>query len=361
MKVRDREGAPKGGYDVVFKELVRPHNKVGLVGSGKEGKAKRAMIRLATGDDKITIPYSFPWDVKHPYFGSTMGALGVDPSKLGDLDNVEQALIKFEKLAQAKALACNVYVFEDGGFASSLKPLEGKFIAEFNRIGTRDDEGKGAPIHKHYVGDREYRDGGKEHIDEEQYRVELKILTGSRRGALLSKTLTYNIVKDEDDEWEIDAESSVRHAEAKRWMILHKTPLEKLSADKHFEDPENGLPELEALWLKHKRPLQVTVKNGFVGKIEEPAEGAGEVEDVGGPKMNADLGLIGELYDRIDEKVKKVTGKSAWLGDSVEFSKSGRLWVKKYLFPIMRRKELPLNFAKLNNEQVKSLLRALEK
>jgi len=361
MKVREREGAKAGGYDVIFKELIRKQNKVGL-SAPKDGKPGRAMFRLTTSDEKVTVPYSFPWDPEHPYFGGTLGALGVNPAKLGDLSQVEQALIKFEKIAKAKALPCNVYVREDGGFGASLKPLEGKFIVEFTRIASRDQE-TDAPIHKRYTKDRFYKKSGTtEHIDEEQYQVEMRIITGSRKGALLRKTLTYNIVKNDADEWEIDGESTARHAEASRWMTLHKTPKEKIDPDKHFEDSENGLPELEVLWLKHKRPLEVTVSGGFANAVKEPPDIStdDESEDVG-DQFAADPELVGTLYDKIDKKVKAAYGHSAWLGDSDRFSKYGQAWMKKYVLPIMRRKNMFLDIHKLTDDQIKTLLNHFER
>lgn len=359
MNVKEREGAKAGGYDVVFLELIRKGNKVGLSGKGEDGRPQRAMFRLTT-DKGVKVPYSFPWDPDHPVFKATLGVLGVPVEKLGDLGEVEAALIKFEKLAKAKALPCNVFVYEDGGFGSGLKPLEGKYLMKFSRIASRDKE-TDRPIHVHYGPKvRQYKRGGQETIDEEQFKTEFVIVAGERKGALVKRTETYAILKDpETDEWYVDGESSPRHAAFRRLMKQHNVPIEKINPDKHFADPENGCPELEKLMLKGAKVMEGTIEKGFINKLDVAADGVGETIDIGPEEYQAEN--IGELFDVIDQRVQKTFSKSAWQGETGQFTKAGRIWTKKHLIPLLQKKSFPTSLRKLTDEHVDRLVKILSK
>ncbi len=368
MKTRERSGAKAGAYVAVFDALVRSGNKVGLKANDK---GERVMFRLKSIKGGEEIPYSVRWNFTEPALKSIMGLLGVPwevIKKSADEEGIETALLKFEKMAKAKALPVSTYVREDAGWGSAIKPFtEGPavFTVRFAGIKTFDEEGN--PAYKHIEEKRRSkRTGGTYEINENRFSVWLEILTGERKGGMLDYMMHYAIVQDADGDWVIDAETR-RGAEFNNFLLLHKIPVGKLNPDKDFANPANGLPELQQMMLSKAMPFSVFYENGWVGKI---SKFEGEIVLPDSQPKQVDEGSeykstkIAKLFSAIDQTVRNLEtneeGKSAFTPDG-KFTPVGKVWVKEYLLPFMKKREMPTNFKELDDAQVTLLMKKIAK
>lgn len=361
MKTRQSNTAKAGGHVGVFKDLIRPDNKVGL----RKTKAgdSRMMFRIQVGKGKDdVVPCSVVWDFDDPKFQAVAGALAVpaDTVKKAYLKtgkSVTKTLIWFEGMAKKKASKVSVYVREDGGFGSGLKPVikesEDMYAVVAGFKHDRDTN-KATWVIKEEVSGISKRTkkpytipGGK------KFSVYFKVVSGPNRGSSFTKSdVLYAIVKDEDDEWIVDADG--RGREFKSLMTLHKIDTDSIDPDRDFSDPENGLPELEKKVLKRPSPLIITVNQGGWVTIFKAAPKGTVIEgvpnepvDTSSKEYEADNGLVAKMFSMIDRRVKKDSGKSAWL-DAGRLSLSGKSWLKG--------NKLPTKFESLTDGQVRKII-----
>ena len=366
MKVKERKIAKKGGYKATFMELIRPNNKVGTK-IGKDNK-KRILFRLV--DDKDNqIPCGCVYDFKDLRTVSTLVAIGVPVDKMKELaeESETKALLFMEKVAKKKGLTVNVWVREDGSFGSGIRPMEGKFPVKFSGVLSRDKETK-KPVWTFRPGKQGVnRKTGGTYMNPDINAVDFGwvVKSGSYKGLLFRTTEHYPIIKDEEDEWMIDADTGPGRR-FKMILVEHKIDPSTLNPDKHFDDPENGLPELEKMMLKRadKANLEIDAPAGKPPKVIQreslgDADSSGESVDLGEEEFAADPELISSFFAMIDKRVKSETDKPAWASDG-ELSKSGRIWVKKNLRPIMDKKDMPDTFEELDDDQVKLLKKLIK-
>jgi len=358
MKTKERSSVKSGGYTVKFASLYRPQNTVGLKETKNGNKVAMFFLEAESGDK---ISYLMPWNLDEQKTRSVLGSLGVRADKLKSLSTVEEQLIAFEKTAKQKALAVSVYVREDGGLGSGLRPIEGNFILKFLRIASRADEGKGAACWEYIPSQtRKTKKGGTFETDPENvFKVDFVVAAGEQTGAIFTSNYRYSIVKDEKDDWVVDAESS-RGSQFKQLMALHKVDTDSLDPDSDFEDPNNGLPELEKLMLKRGGPLQADVVKSWITKLSKVPDGVSlealvtdtvRVEDENGSEYAASTELVTRLFAALDRRVKKFEGKSAW-NENGELSDVGEEWMKK--------NKLPSNFTELTDKQVETYIAKLK-
>ncbi len=363
MKVKERAGAKKGSYVTVFKELIRPGNKVGLSIPKGEDKLPRMMFRLEDIETKaIEIACSTAWDPTDFRFKNTMGCLGVPLGKITQLieegTSEEKVLLLIERLATKAACELSTYVREDGGWGS-IKPNTGVFVAKFARISSRNDED--LPIYTYIAPQtKSSKKGGTyDTLPINRFAVQFEVIAGDRTGALITENFHYAIVKDEDnDEWTIDAESRDGN-KFNNLLILHKIPVHKINPDKNFADPDNGLPELEKMMRKRDISLLIEVKDGWVADLKAVPEGMTVLSSTGSvDDSEYKSALIGKLFAKIDKLVRTDVGKSAWLREG-DLSPEGKDWVKDNVLPLMNNLGIPRSFKKLNDDQVRALNKAL--
>jgi hypothetical protein len=374
MKTKEREGAKKGGYLVTFKELIRPSNKVGL----KETKtgSKRLMFRLQPVDTKgvpikgaAPIPYSFEWDLDGAYAKSALGAIGVQASRVKQAMKkadgaLERVLIWLEKEAKTKAQPITTYVREDGGFATGLKPPanEEGYYAQFVGVASRGEDKQ--TLHWYYSKPKPGKKPGTTWGEGNFFKADFRVLSGPYKDAQIRIELPYAIVKDEDDEWMVDADSG-DGAKFKRLLTLHKISTDNMDPDRDFQDVENGLPELNAKLLKRadSTPLIIILKEGGwlkdikgmpAGTVIEgmPTTGV-EVGSANGDEYKADSEKLAKLFSMIDRRVRKSEKKSAWL-DNGKLSTSGREWLAEahlpHKFEVLTDKQVDVYIARLKEK-----------
>jgi len=359
MKTRGSAGGvPAGGYVGVFKELIRPGNKLGLKES-RDGK-ERLMFRIAgkrNNEGKaLDVPLSFVWDLKDDRAIATLGALGVSATRvekiLDKTGSVTKTLVWLEKQASDLEMPVTCFVVEDGGFGAGLHPYEGTFKAVCNGVVSWDDDGK---IHWYDKKERPYTDKkGKERKwpGGPHFKVGWTVISGPNKGARFKHEFIYPIVKDDEDEWVVDIDVW-GGAAFKKLMTMHKIDTDSLDPDRDFKDPENGLPEIHKRLIKHKRVVKLTVAGGWVKEFkEEKGEEIEETVEVAEEKdFKASDKLVSALFSMIDKRVKKATRKSAWNGDG-ELSEEGSEWLLK--------RKLPRNFQRMDNGNVKTFIRILK-
>lgn len=367
MKTREREGAKRGGYVAVFDELIRPGNKVGTRTS-KTG-VERLMFRLKPIDASekpikgAPIPYSVVWDLDDDRAASVFGALGVTVGRvkkaLKQFGSIEKTLIWFEKEARAKAMPVGVYVREDAGFGSGIKPTakHSPYYARFLQVGTRDQETK---LPKWYVKEPRTYPGKKPGttfttFSGNMFNADFVVLAGPQKGARIRKEYFYAVVKDEEDEWMVDADSR-EGSEFKKLLTLHKINTDGIDPDRDFKDAENGIPELEKRLLKRADStiLQITVnEKGWATEVKAPPAGT-MIEGMAATPVKAiDVGesgtyeakpeSISKLFGMIDRRVKKHFGKTAWTEEG-KLSRAGTDWLTE--------NNLPVTFETLSDQQV---------
>ena len=363
MKVKERAGAKKGSYVAVFKELIRPGNKVGL-SVPKKGKDSlpRMMFRLTDVETQTEeIPCSTVWDPTDWRFRHTMGTLGVPVDKvlqlIADGTSEEKILLLVERLATKAACELSAYVREDGGWGS-IRPNTGVFIAKFARISTRNDEG--LPIYTYIASQtKKTRKGGTFDSDPiNRFGAQFEVIAGDRQGACVNENFHYAIVKDEDDEWTVDAETR-DGSKFNNLLVLHRVPVAKIDPDRNFADPENGLAEIEKMLLKRSTPLMIEVKDSWIIDMKAAPEGMTVLSSTGNVDDSEYAStLIGKLFAKIDKLVRAEAGKSAWLKEG-DLSPTGKAWVKEHVVPLMTELDLPKSFKKLDDTQVRTLSKAL--
>lgn len=364
MKVRRRAGAPKGNYDVVFSGLMRRDNKVGLK-TTQSGKL-RLMFRLKPIDKnkEFEIPYGFVWDRSEPSYSSALGCLGVSASKLARIEDeqgIEAALLYFEDAAKKKSLTCSVNVKVDNDWGSFLKPAgKNEYVVRVLRVSTRHSETK-IPV---WVSVPESsgvsRRGGK--YKKKAWKKigwSLVVTSGERTGALMLLNSAYPFVKDEHDNWEFDAESDPRSEVTYNLLVLHDIPVDRINPDADFDDPENGMPELEKRILKKAVDFKIiTNEQGWIDAIDKlsvPAVSSTEDED----EEEYASTRIADLFNAIDKAVRKEDGESAWKRAGV-LSKAGKAWAKETLLPYLERKDIPADFHKMTDKQVGKIISAIQ-
>jgi len=343
-----------GAIEATFKELVRKGNKLGLI--GKDGD--RLMFRMTGEGVEQEIPYSVVWKFKDVKFKAVCGALGVPIEKIKrvyDESGIEVALEKFEKIAKAKQCKTAVYMFND--FGSGMRPWEGEFDVVFSRFVNR-DKNTGKPVWENKHETRKGREGKDYEYDKNEFKIEYRVVGGDNENATFTRTEHYCIVKDEEDEWMFDGAG--QGAGFKTLLDLHSISTEKMEPDSDFEDPENGLPEIEQMLQKRNAKslivMRVTVSDGRIMKLEKSSgvPVTGKVDE--GEEYAAQN--IAKLFARIDELCRDATKKSAW--DSTgKLSENGKMWAKDNLLPLMKKKDMPKSFKQLNDKQVAFLLKKL--
>lgn len=375
MKTKEREGAKKGGYRAVFAELIRPGNKIGTRTS-KNG-VERLMFRLQPVDDKEklikgpSIPYSVVWDTEDSRAAAVFGALGIPIGRvrkaMKQFGSVEKTLIWLEKEAKAKAMPVGVYVREDAGFGSGIKPTakNSPYPVRFAGIVTRDQETK---LPKHYYKapktfPSKSGKGSFTTFSGNMFNVDFEVLAGPQKNARIRKEYFYAIVKDEEDEWIVDADSR-EGADFKKLLTFHKINTDTIDPDRDFKDPENGTPELEKRMLKRAETtvMLLTINDkGWPTELKTlppgmTIEGVETVPakalDIGGDNTyRADPELVTKLFAMIDRRVKKHAGRTAWTEEG-KLSKDGKSWLTE--------KGLPTSFEALSNVRVEKYIEKLK-
>jgi hypothetical protein len=372
MRVTERKGAKKGAYNARYTKLIRPGNKVGL----KETSAGKRLMFTLVDDRGLEVPASLPWEPKNERAVSVMAALGVSAERVFKRERVkglEAAILLFDKLAKEANVEVNAYVAEDGGFASGLRPLEGKFLLQFaGVVPTYEGEGEKrvAKLKWKYIPGQPAGGNRKWASDpENRFSAGFVVVAGKHKGLFLSKMYHYAIVKDEDDEWVLDGESK-RGAQFKQLLTWHKVPHSKLDPDKHFKDPSNGLPELDKMMKKHPVLLQGTVSKGWLNEIELPADGL-VPDGLAAPMKAVNIGededekpstskVIGKLMGMIERRVRADTDKGAWLPDG-RIGKTGRLWVEENLGAMLKKRGIDLRLAEIDDEEAEWLIGYLKR
>lgn len=359
--MKTKAGTEAGWYVGQFKELIRPGNKVGL--SKTKAGVNRLMFRI-DAKGKATIPYSVVWDFADERFESALGAIGVSLNVLKKAyiksgKSINKTLIWLEGTAKKKAAQVTVGVMEDGGFGSSLRPWT-KEEEDHYAVVTgfdHDYESKKATWKEKPDKSGVSRKNGKPYKipGGKFFNVRFKIASGPFKGAVLKKDIWYAVVKDEDDEWMVDAET--RGAEFKRLMTIHKVNTDSIEPDRDFEDPENGLPELEKKLLKRPALVVITIHEGWVRGFKAAPKGTSiegmpnEPINVATNNYTANEALVAKLFSMVDRRVKKKTGKPAWR-DAGQLSLSGKEWLKE--------NGLPVRFESLSDDQVKKVIAILK-
>lgn len=360
MKVKERQGVKAGSYVGRFSSLVKPGNKVGLKKSSN-GKNK-LMFRIKSKD--VEIPYSITWDDPAERVKPVFGALGVNYESIKDTEKsegLEEALLKFERKAKEKAFDVSVYVREDNGWGSGLKPYGvNSYTVRFKRVTTRDENNNARWVEVPSVERRNPRTNGVYKTEPwNKFTVALEIVAGERKGAVLTYNLEYPITKDEDDEWVLDAESG-RGQEFKNFLLLHRIAVDSLNPDRDFEDPKNGLPEIEAKLLKRETFLTAAVNaEGWIDKLDRLPEGV-VVKDVEADEGTAyESTKIPKLFSLIDKKVRLEHGKSAW-SENGKMTKTGLEWFKENALPYLKKKGIRPDFKTMDDDQVDGLISYLK-
>lgn len=368
MKVLKRSGASAGEYHAVYHQLIKPGNKVGLA-TTKGGKRLMFQLISADSDDKggkpTEIAASVLWDPNDERAVSTLGALGVPADNLFKVARVkgdDTAIMWFDKQAREAAeygIQVNAYVRENGGFASGLRPIDGKFEVEFLRIKTRKDgdperQGSGTPYWEFIPSKKVTRDGKKWDSDPmNRFWAQFIVVSGKRKGAVIDKMMHYPMVRDEEDEWVFDGTG--KGSELYDLLMLNNVDPDKFRPDKHFADPANGLPEIEKLLLKRKHPMGLEVKGGWANKLTPP-KGAGAIDtgnavDVG----SDDDDLRARLVAMVEKRVRAEYDKPAWLSSGA-ISKSGLAWMKKKLPKTLAKLDIDPHLTKLTAKQSEALI-----
>lgn len=367
MKVLKRSGAKSGEYHALYHQLIKPGNKVGLA-STKGGK--RLMFQLMSvdgGENKPSeIAASILWKAGDERTTSTLGALGVSADhlfKVAKIKGDEAAIIWFDKQAKEAAeygIQVNAYVREDGGFASGLRPIDGKFEVEFLRVKTRKDadpeKGRQGTAYWEYVPSKKVTRGSKTWDSDPMNRfwVQWLVVSGKRKGAIIEKMYHYAIVKDEEDDWVLDGESG-RGAEFSDLLVLHNIDPDKLDPDHHFAEVSNGLPEIEKILIKRRRPLGLEVKDGWANKLTPP-KGSAAIDTSAGVNVGSDEDdLRARMVAMIEKRVRAEYDKPAWLSSGA-ISKSGLAWVKAKLPKTLARLEVDPHLVKVSQEDMETLI-----
>lgn len=357
MKVKERQGVKAGSYVGKFQGLVKPGNKVGLKKTSS-GKSKLMFrIKAKNGAD---IPYSITWGDEDYKIKPVFGALGVSYDSIKETEKsegLEEALLKFERKAKEKDLEVSVYVRDDNGWGSGIKPFGvNSYTVRFKRITTRDESGKARWVEVPSQDRRNPKTGGTYKTDPwNKFTVALEIVAGERKGAVLTYNLAYPIAKDEDDEWILDAETG-RGQEFKNFLLLHRVAVDSLNPDRDFEDPTNGLPELEKRLLKRETFLTVSTNaDGWIDKIDRLPEGVVIQDKEVDEGTDYASTLIPKLFSLIDKKVRQLHGKSAW-SENGKMTKVGFEWFKEEAVPFLRKRGIKPDFKTMQDDDVTSLI-----
>lgn len=191
---------------------------------------------------------------------------GLDPERITDWSDSAKALMAVERLAKEGTRDLHLYVNEDGWIQSCTMP-DGRYFARLRRF-IRGKDGKPRILRS---------TGGEEDSLYGTWPVirmigHLHIVTGEWQNLFPFFMVDYAL------EWDEEAQEVIlptRRRPARNMETFCEAFGVSFGELGRLADPENGIPEIEAVMLKLNRIVTVTYENGFLdasGTVEAPKD-----------------------------------------------------------------------------------------